>query len=183
MKYKLINLKKGGIIFFILFITIISNVYCQYNPPPSDYSLLEPQNFNNDVILPAQINTFLNGTCDNTMSNTSIDFVNKYYPLSFWIPNNNTPIKKIQIAIHVFSGTNSMTVGDGKLVLGDGISPLLDAIFLLLVRTYHQKERTMLTGATKTKLRVRTMVLKERNKYLIQKKEVLKEIIFCNFSH
>lgn len=112
MKYKLINLKKGGIIFFILLITIISNVYCQYNPPPSDYSLLEPQNFNNDVILPAQINTFLNGTCDNTMSNTSIDFVNKYYPLSFWIPNNNTPIKKIQIAIHVFSGTNSMTVAD-----------------------------------------------------------------------
>ena len=38
----------------------------------------------------------------------SPDFVNKYKRLSFWVPGDNTPVKTVRIAIHVFTGPGSL---------------------------------------------------------------------------
>ncbi|MEW6467859.1 MAG: M43 family zinc metalloprotease [Bacteroidota bacterium] len=49
---------------------------------------------------------------DNTTKNTSPDFVNKYRPLAFWVPDSTTPVKTIQIAMHIFMGPKSLTPDD-----------------------------------------------------------------------
>jgi hypothetical protein len=48
------------------------------------------------------------GTCDNTNSNTNTDYTDKYKKIETYIPDSNTPIKHINIAVNIFTGTGTM---------------------------------------------------------------------------
>ncbi len=97
MNQHFLNLPKK--LLLLLFLNVfITRIYSQNTIP----------DFSNDVAPPPSISP-TSGTCNNTLTNTSPDFVNKYRPLTFWIPTANTPVKTIQIAMHIFTGGNSLT--------------------------------------------------------------------------
>lgn len=48
-----LNISKRNLLFLLL-MAIISNIYCQYNPPPQDFSTLPPQSFYNNVVQSTQ---------------------------------------------------------------------------------------------------------------------------------
>lgn len=97
MNQQQLNLTKRIFLAFFLMI-FISSVYSQDSVP----------DFSNDVVPPSPTST-TSVSCNNTLTNTSPDFANKYRPLSFWIPTATTPVKTIQIAMHIFTGGNSLT--------------------------------------------------------------------------
>ncbi len=46
--------------------------------------------------------------CDNTNSNTNPDYINKYKKIETYIPDENTAIKHIKIAVNVFTGPGTI---------------------------------------------------------------------------
>ena len=46
--------------------------------------------------------------CDNTNSNTNPDYINKYKKIETYIPDENTAIKHIKIAVNIFTGPGTM---------------------------------------------------------------------------
>ena len=83
------------------FISLTTVSYSQFSVPPDLSNCVTQSNSTSSV------NQIV--TCDNTITNSSSDFVSKYKTLPFWKPASTTPIKTIQVAIHVFEGTNSLT--------------------------------------------------------------------------
>ncbi len=48
------------------------------------------------------------GNCDNSNSNLHPDYVNKYKKIETYIPDENTPIKHIRIAVNIFTGPGTI---------------------------------------------------------------------------
>lgn len=46
--------------------------------------------------------------CDNTNSNANPDYINRYKKIETYIPEENTPVKHIKIAVNVFTGAGTM---------------------------------------------------------------------------
>ncbi|MES2287738.1 MAG: M43 family zinc metalloprotease [Bacteroidota bacterium] len=46
--------------------------------------------------------------CDNTNSNTNPDYINKYKKIETYIPDENTAIKHIKIAVNIFTGPGTI---------------------------------------------------------------------------
>ncbi|MCE9540838.1 MAG: hypothetical protein K8R85_16715, partial [Bacteroidetes bacterium] len=53
-------------------------------------------------------NLIKSGNCDNTNSNTNPDYINKYKKIETYIPDENTAIKHIKIAVNIFTGPGTI---------------------------------------------------------------------------
>ncbi|MES2138494.1 MAG: M43 family zinc metalloprotease [Bacteroidota bacterium] len=56
----------------------------------------------------ASLKTPVPGDCDNTNSNTNPDYINKYKKIETYIPDENTAIKHIKIAVNIFTGPGTI---------------------------------------------------------------------------
>lgn len=53
--------------------------------------------------------------CDNTNSNTNPDYINHYKKIETYIPDENTPIKHIRIAVNIFTGPGTIQNTDSSI--------------------------------------------------------------------
>ncbi len=51
---------------------------------------------------------FKSGDCDNTNANKNPDYINRYKKIESYIPDENTPIKHIKIAVNIFTGPGTI---------------------------------------------------------------------------